>query len=264
MLKSLLRRSVDTGLPGAARLYRRKRDEHRARRLRPAPTQYGFTLVGDDGMAAHRTATNEVEVISETVSQADVFLDVGANVGFFTCLIARGDKHVIAVEPHPLNLRCLYQNLLANRFAAEVFPIALGAEAGVADLYGGGQGATLVKGFGGIVSTYSTPVAVNTLDNVIGGRFAGQRMVVKIDTEGHELAVLQGAAATLARTPRPAWIVEIVFAHNPHFRQIFNAFWSRGYEATSVEARRPVSPADVDRWLANGEQDFGIVNFLFR
>ena len=102
------------------------------------------------------------------------------------------------------------------------------------------------------------------------GDFAGARITIKIDAEGNEFDILRGAQATLRRTPRPNWLVEISFSENfgvavnPHFEDIFQIFWSNGYRAKSVDTEATVDSADVQRWLARGERDFGFVNFAFQ
>ncbi|MGH9679430.1 MAG: FkbM family methyltransferase, partial [Candidatus Acidiferrales bacterium] len=66
------------------------------------------------------------------------FIDVGANIGYFSCLMAKlaglAGK-VIAVEPEPTNLDLLRQNLKINQLAnVTVHPCALGASEGSAKL----------------------------------------------------------------------------------------------------------------------------------
>lgn len=148
--------------------------------------------------------------------------------------------------------------------------MALSDTYGVADLFGGGQGASLLRGWGQIRSNYTTPTAINTLDNILAGRFEGELLIIKIDTEGNEYQVLRGAQKILLRRPSPVWLVEIGLRENfgeiinPNFNATFDLFWSHGYEALSVEADRAVSQRDVSRWISNRQRDFGHVNFLFR
>lgn len=263
------KRFLDGRAPAVARRLRRLRDNLHWRSPTATMTNYGFTLIGDEGIAQSRTDSHEVAALTREFHPTSVFVDVGANVGFFSCLAAKSLDTVIAIEPHPLNLGCLYENIRSNDLKIEVFPMALHSRPGVADLFGGGQGASLVKGWGGIRSTYATPVPINTLDNLLAGRFADRHLIIKIDTEGNELAVLQGAHETLRRSARPTWLVEIGLTENfdgrinPNFAQTFEIFWAHGYEARSVQAERPVHADDVSRWVAHGRRDFGGVDFMF-
>ena len=87
--------------------------------------------------------------------------------------------------------------------------------------------------------------------------------------EGAEYPVLRGATALLARDPSPVWVVEICFAENhpsgknPYFSQVFESFWSLGYEALGTANREPVTQDDVKRWVAQGKRDIDEVNFAF-
>jgi len=266
-----VRHLADRLSPGLARFYRQRRDLILAAVERPSVTEYGFTLWHDvDGIARSRSNSGEAAVVMEAVSHADLFVDVGANIGFFTCMAANRGCPVIAMEPHPLNLRCLYRNVADNNFAnVEIFPIAVAERPGICDLFGGGQGASLLKGWAGIGATYVTKVPTNTLDNLLAGRPV-ERPVIKVDTEGNELAVLKGARRTLARSPKPVWFIEIGLtenfpeAVNPYFREIFEMMWANGYQAFTVPDSRKVLETDVRRWIANKRRDFGSVDFVFR
>ena len=58
--------------------------------------------------------TEEVELIKSNILKSAVFVDVGANIGFYTCIARSLRKYVIAIEPQPQNLYCLYANLNNN------------------------------------------------------------------------------------------------------------------------------------------------------
>ena len=67
----------------------------------------------------------------------------------------------------------------------------------------------------------ATTVASTTLDNYIAERQLDRVDVVKMDTEGGEMNVLQGATALLSRPLPPVWIIEMnretsgKFGHDP-------------------------------------------------
>jgi FkbM family methyltransferase len=207
------------------------------------------------------------------IRACDVFVDVGANVGFFTCLARANGKAVVAVEPFPLNVRSLVRNAAANGWTdLEVHPVALADRAGNGTLYGRDTLASRVEGWAAPGDPWRQQVSLSTLDTLLAGRFAGQRIAVKIDVEGGEFDLLRGAAETLARRPSPVWSVEISFHENhpsganPHFAETFDQFFSRGYTAVTVSraGEEPVTAHDVASWLAAGRRGLGSMNYVFR
>jgi FkbM family methyltransferase len=194
-------------------------------------------------------------------------VDVGANFGHYTCLASTRGIPVVAIEPLPSNLRVLYQNIRDNRLRdVQVHPVAVGAEPGLLTLFGSGTGASLIEGWAG--ASRQTVVPVHTLDSILtGGELLGRRLLIKMDVEGAELAVLSGATRTLAA--EATWMLEVNYEHhhpsgrNPDFAEIFERFWASGYTATALEGGRKVTREDVSRWLRQDARDFGGHNYGF-
>jgi len=241
-------------------------------------TPLGFKLTSGFHPAYQlmRDGTFEVEettLIKNSLEHVDCFVDVGANLGYYTCLALKHGKRTISFEPQPQNLRCLFQNLVANEWQdrAEVYPVALSDKPGLLTLYGAsGPSASLIKDWAGYSSRHRQTVPVSTLDNVIGGRLKGERLFVKIDVEGAEYQVLKGASITLARDPKPIWLLEVCLdefhplGFNPDYEKIFNLFFESGYQAYSVaEQSKPVTRADIDQWVSAKSCDAGTFNFVF-
>lgn len=164
-----------------------------------------------------------------------LFLDVGANVGFHSLLLAavRPGLDIVAFEPHPELHRLLRANVAANDFARiTVEPCALSDRGGVREFYlnRSHMSASLEPNFdpahAGVVE-----VPVTTLDAYLARRGeVPPRFLVKVDVEGHEGAFLAGAEQTLRRhhpdivseaaTPFPAEAVELLRRCGYRFRQI--------------------------------------------
>lgn len=241
-------------------------------------TPLGFKLTSGSHPAYElmRKGTFEIEetaLISRLLPGADVFVDIGANLGYYTCLALQSGKPVVAFEPQQQNLHCLFQNLTANGWQdrAEIFPLALSERPGLLTLYGAsGPSASLVKDWAGYSSRFSKVVPVSTLDYILAGRFAGKQLFIKMDVEGAEYQVLKGASATLARVPKPVWLIEICLEEfhpegsNPDFQRIFRMFWEHGYQAyTAAENPRPVTQEEIADWVAKGRTDSATFNYVF-
>ena len=149
--------------------------------------------------------------------------------------------------------------------------MALGERPGLMDLFGAsGPSASLVKGWAGYSPRHVQKVTVTTLDRILAGSYAGERLVVKIDVEGAEHGVLVGARALLERTPKPAWLLEVCLQEfhpegaNPDFLPVFELFFSAGYAAFVVGGSlAPVSREQVLAWWRHGRTDGGGFNYLF-
>jgi FkbM family methyltransferase len=263
-----LRPLVDRFFPAWATVYRDVRDRRTFARQSPHPTAYGVRLMGHAGMEAGVFEREETDLARRLLQESDVFVDVGANIGLYTCLARAAHRTVIAVEPLPRNLEYLYANLRANGFEdVEVFPVGLAQAAGLATLFGGSTGASLIRGWADAPAPLQRTIPLSTLDTLLGDRFAGQRLLIKIDVEGAELGVLRGAARTLSRVPAPAWMVEISRGElhpdgvNADLHAVFQLFDEAGYVASSIEGPERIIPVGADGPVLGA----GVgVNYLFR
>ncbi len=240
----------------------------------PQPTALGFKFVGNKAMQQGLFEVEETALVKALLLGVDVLLNVGANIGYYCCIAAKMNKRVLAFEPVALNLQYLIKNIEANRWSdrVEIFPLALSDRQGAVKIYGGGTGASLVKGWAKTPQQYPTLVAAATMDAVLGSRFRGTRCLVLIDIEGAEKSMLDGAQALLNMEPKPIWLVEITVAEhqptgvpiNPGLAATFKTFWDRGYEAwTATRQSRRILPEDIDRVLRGEQPDLSTHNFLF-
>jgi FkbM family methyltransferase len=143
-------------------------------------------------------------------------LDIGAHHGLYTLLAAKrvGRRgRVIAFEPSPRECRRLAKHVRLNRCGnVEIEACALGKESGEADLF-------VVEGFRNWGNSLQPPdvpertskvrVPVRRLDDLLAARGIEQVDFIKLDAEGGELAVLQGARRLLQTAPRPAILAEV-------------------------------------------------------
>jgi FkbM family methyltransferase len=234
-------------------------------------TPYGFLIKGNAAMQSGEFEPLETAIVRRLLPRVRGFVDIGANVGFFSCLARQSGVRVLAVEPLAENFEALLDNVTANGWTdIEVYPVALGAAAGLSVLYGAGTGASLVKRWSGTSEVWQRRVPLSTLDRLLAGFLPGEPLLIKIDVEGFERAVLDGADATLRRRPAPVWLVEVCLTEhhpggvNPGFDAVFHAFWDAGYVCrTADEGEQPVTRQDVARWVLARQRDFGGINFVF-
>jgi FkbM family methyltransferase len=269
MFLSVLRKPVDRFLPSVGCLYR---SLHDLRVAEARQTIYGFKLAGNPHFASSDFEPNEARTFLKLLESHDTVLDVGANIGFYSCLAASRGKHVIAFELLPRNLQFLYRNLWENGLhSTEVFPLGLAKEPGLRRLYGTCDTASFVTGWAQAERNLSAVVPVTSLDRIVATRFPGQKLLIKMDVEGFELDVLAGAENTLGLTPKPTWLVEILLddkaipgGTNTRFADVFDLFWKDGYKCRTLDTElQTVSRADVSRWVGNGSAHPKSHNFLF-
>jgi len=154
-------------------------------------------------------------VCRRLVRPGDACLDIGANIGLVTLLLARlagSAGWVHAVEPNPANLDLLRHSLARLPVAnVTLHAVALGADAGTCTLAvpAGNRGAaSLVPGrIAAPVASVNVPVLA--LDELPGIHERKLRLM-KLDVEGFEAQVLAGADRLLRTQPPQA----ILFEHN--------------------------------------------------
>jgi FkbM family methyltransferase len=237
-------------------------------------TPMGFKLIGNQAMEQGLFEPEETQIIKKILKHTEIFINVGANIGYYCCLALQNNKRTIAFEPIGTNLRYLYKNIKANQWenGIEIFPLALSDKVGVTEIFGWGTGASLIEGWAGIPSHYKTFVPTNTIDNIIGHRFQDKSCFILVDVEGAERPLLEGATKIFSRKRKPIWMVEISISEhqpegvsiNPDFASTFQIFWDKGYEAWTAESdMRPVGPDDIQRITEQGTNIFDTHNFIF-
>jgi FkbM family methyltransferase len=269
-MRSVAKYIIDSRMPSLGRAYRILRNEQLAL-VPPLSTPYGFKLTGHSSMAMGDFEKDELAIFLKYLPRASVCLDVGANIGLYTCMAASQRKQAIAVEPLSGNLRFLNENLVCNGFLdVEVFPLGLSGKGGIKCLFGGGTAASFVSGWAGASDKHYEVVPVTTLDTIASARFEGLHSFIKIDVEGFENEVLKGGEKTLRLLPKQTWLVEIVLNEhfpgglNLSFRDTFEIFWRHGYQARIADrSERIVTTEDVTRWEKQGYTDFGSHNYIF-
>ncbi|CAM3186564.1 FkbM family methyltransferase [Mycobacterium colombiense] len=220
----------------------------------------------------------DIRLVASLCDPRLISVDIGADLGEFTIAMLASSRSVIAFEPRPAQARDLTTMFGVVGAAVRVEAVALSDEPGVTAM-------RVVASEPG----RSTIEAGNKLGDVDGGNIESidvpvRRLddlhltdigLIKIDVEGHELAVLRGATETLARH-RPAVVVEAEERHHPDsIAQITRLLHGLGYAGyfDLDGVRRPIrefdparhqDPANVgsqeDGWAGRGVY---VNNFVF-
>jgi FkbM family methyltransferase len=191
-----------------------------ARRPRPfvARTAYGFRCAGDQRLIMPRCIYwfgSWEPVLSawiwRTLRPGDVFVDVGANFGYFSLLAARAvgaGGSVVAVEASAATARRLERNIGLNRAVnVRVVKAAATALEGSIPFYRAPWNdaeSTTVPREG---HELEAEVRAAPLPRLLGGEELERARIIKIDVEGGELGVLAGLAPAAGRLRPDAEIV---------------------------------------------------------
>jgi len=221
----------------------------------------------------------ELHLLEFLCSRDKDAIDVGANDGSYVHYLRRHARKVIAFEPMPSLADALHAKF---RHGVDIRSVALSDRAGTVELHMPVVDGVTVTGCSTVSPTASATypdhrdieVPMATLDSVYDGEVG----FIKIDVEGHEQAVLDGAVQTIRRC-RPRMLVEIDERLSPgglaRAKAYFKDLDYRGYfvQAGHVEpmslfsADRLQNPADLPDLTAplQQRQRFGryIYNFIF-
>ena len=248
------------GVPGVHTLFRETTDRlvarlvngNRAlRRLRIGPVSpvfdvSSFTVKGQyfAHVAYEPGATGAV---LNDLREGDVFVDIGANSGYFSVLAALrvgASGRVYAFEPNPAVRRQLERHVELNRIAdrVTVSGLALAGEDkddvrlfvscwpendGIASLTPAAE--TLARG--GLRADASIPVKIRRFDTWAQSARPARIDVMKIDVEGAEAQVLAGMSAAF-ETLRPARII----CETPLESAAVRMLRDRGYRVSTLDA----------------------------
>ena len=187
----------------------------------------------------------ESRFITDFLAPGQLAFDIGANIGYMTCLMAKavtGRGRVHAFEPDPTNFDVLRQNVAMNGFEGVITRCAaLSSHTGtelisLSDENRGDH--TLVS----LPGRARIPVETVSFDEYYASSCAGQRVrLVKIDVQGYEFEVLKGMEGSLRKGVLDAVIVE---------------FWPARVRLTGSES------AEVPAFIARMPYEANIVSHI--
>jgi FkbM family methyltransferase len=170
--------------------------------------------------------------LQSRLAAGDVFVDVGANVGWFSILAAKlvgPEGRVVSIEASPLLAAELVRNIELNRFPnVRAENAAAGSAPGWVDIVHGPAEHT------GLTRVHQgTSVRRDTLQALIGEDDLSRVRLLKIDVEGAEYDVIEGFEPALRRLPEAAELVVEVgpqrASESARVEALFAAFDDAGF-----------------------------------
>jgi FkbM family methyltransferase len=210
-----------------------------------------------------RQSTPLEQFILGAVADDGVYVDIGANNGFFYALQVAQSHHyamVFAFEPDPQILPHLERNVRCNGFEGriEIIRSAVSDRSGTARLTAGlGASGYLLEP---VAAEPGIGVACTTLDEFVQQRAISRVDLVKVDIEGHEERMLAGSRRTLLEL-RPLLVLELApellsrsgGSRNGVVRlltEVRYSLYDVKFSNDAIAFPREREPSDLPQWLS--------------
>jgi FkbM family methyltransferase len=208
------------------------------------------------------------ELIRALLRPGSTFVDVGANVGYFTLLagsIVGPTGRVIAFEPNPELASLIARSLSVNGLHSwtELVEAAAMSEPGRLEFkrFAGHQGSSGFYVTDELAAQFHDTlerivVDCTTLDDALAGRGL-QIDLIKIDAEGAEPEVIAGAERLLEEQRG----MQVIMEYTPSNRPAVEALIERGYRMCVLGQDHSLTPIEADRLDESGQLE---MLFFFR
>jgi FkbM family methyltransferase len=150
-----------------------------------------------DGVARYQYRARDAAIAM--CNQKRICLDIGANVGLWSCDLVRSFEHVIAFEPVVEFIECFKKNVTSNNYT--MHQIALGRTESVVEM-------NIVQGNTGHSHINQQSIGKGTIPLKTLDSFGLLNVdMIKIDVEGFEGEILAGAIETIKKN-KPILVIE--------------------------------------------------------
>lgn len=212
----------------------------------------------------------EMKFLRLLIKKHDQVIDVGGNRGIYTYNLWRLGAIVEVFEPNPTCLNVLTA-WAKGKPSVHLHPVALSSHAGSAHLHipvdklGVEHDASASIEHTGFEQSRDQLVPLRALDSF---NFQGINLI-KIDVEGHEYSVIEGAVGTIVSS-RPAMLIEIEQRHSGKpISEMFQLVIDLGYKGFFLQCGKLQKLGTFDQFRHQSMGSFGtrkstyINNFLF-
>lgn len=221
----------------------------------------------------------ESQLLTEIARRSKVVIDVGANVGYYSVNLGKelpASGVLIAVEPVFETFNQLQKNIELNNLAHVVKPVmeALADAKGSSKIFipdTSGSSAASTRNLHEEEGHRTQTVLLNTLDNLMSSLQIEECDLIKIDVEGAEFLVLQGASDTIKKH-KPIIFAELLrkwsskFSYHPN--SVLQFLADRGYSCWGVspQLRHITQFTDMDQEtnfiFVHTSDKHGVVEYL--
>lgn len=185
-------------------------------------------------------ATKEPETLNwiKSFKEEDTLLDIGANVGVYSLYAASRGHKIAAVEPDALNFALLNLNIKDNGFNGQItaYPYSIHEKLKLSVLnihgyYWGGTASSFDRSLNwkgeNMIPVFQQGSSGITVDDFVEqSHFSPNH--IKIDIDGNELLVLNGARKTLNSQNCKSVLIEL-FEDHPEYQQCIDIFNQNGF-----------------------------------
>jgi len=239
--------------------------------MQKSKTSYLWKLSDPRTAVACLAVTGEYEVLETKIlkffaANSEVIFDVGANVGYYAIELGnvlRPSAVMHAFEPIPESFEQLQKNIALNAASSKVFcnQFAISNSEGKLLLYKpriSGSSASSARNLHPEEAVDTVQVSMTTLDKYLLTNRLNNLDLLKIDVEGSELMVIEGALESI-KTYQPVIFAELLrkwcaqFGYSPN--KVLEILFPIGYRCFAVSEKFPEVFS-----ISEGTQE---TNFLF-
>jgi len=236
-------------------------------------------LLGNKGPLSMELATSgiwekiETQFIMRDIKKGTIVLDIGANIGYYTLILAKlvGKKgKVFAFEPEPENFQLLKKNIEINGYQNVICEnIAISNQNGEIDLYFSERSIGQHKIYqSSMVSENSIRVKSITLDQYFGDLDMKDKIsFIKIDTEGAEYCVINGMKSLLGSNKKLKIMLEFdpiqIKDARTQPKDLLNLLRENGFNFSHVNPKKQIfEKSNLDYLIKNFVEKDQATNLL--
>lgn len=173
--------------------------------------------------------------ILKSKGDANVYMDIGANIGWYSlCAIKAGYTSVVSIEANPDTFSSLRNNIKINKFDSKITALNLAISneqkiLGITDSASSDQN-TILSSDPDAIKVFSV-----TVDELITHLSINEKIYLKIDVEGAEHLVIEGATASLSKGIISGISIEVVEKNKEY---VMKKMLEHGFEEVSKHTNK--------------------------